>query len=87
MDVQGWITLTNESGTTFHAASTILVAGAVGQENQGNQGRYRPPTRPPAPSGSLRQAGTETSDQERLGDFYLYPLAERTTIANRQQKQ
>ena len=33
------------------------------------------------------QPGTETADRERLGDFYLYPIAERTTIANAQTKQ
>ena len=27
------------------------------------------------------------ADRERLGDFYLYPLAERTTIADKQTKQ
>ena len=32
-------------------------------------------------------AGTETAGRERLGDYYLYPLAERTTIANAQTKQ
>ena len=32
MDVQGWITLTNNTGTSFHNASTMLVAGSVGQE-------------------------------------------------------
>jgi len=76
MDVQGWITLTNNSGTEYRNADTLLVAGAVGQ----NQGGYSPP-------GGIRQAGTETSDRERIGDFYLYPLPERTTIANRQTKQ
>jgi hypothetical protein len=81
MDVQGWITLTNNSGTPYNDASTMLVAGAVGQ-NQPQQygGRGQPP-------GALRGAGTETSDRERIGDFYLYPLPERTTIANRQTKQ
>ncbi len=87
MDVQGWITLTNNSGTTYTNASTMLVAGAVGQQGQQARMRYRPPPPPPGPSGPLREAGTETSDRERLGDFYLYPLPERTTIANRQQKQ
>ena len=33
------------------------------------------------------QPGTETANRERLGDFYLYPIAERTTIANAQTKQ
>ena len=40
-----------------------------------------------AAPGQLRQAGTESAGRERLGDFYLYPLPERTTIANRQTKQ
>jgi hypothetical protein len=35
----------------------------------------------------LQQAGTESGSRERLGDYYLYPLAERTTIANQQTKQ
>jgi hypothetical protein len=35
----------------------------------------------------MRQPGTESAGRERLGDFYLYPLPERTTIANRQTKQ
>ncbi len=87
MDVQGWITLTNNSGTSYEDASTMLVAGAVGQQGGPNhRGGYQPP-RPPAPGRPLRDAGTESSDRERLGDFYLYPLPERTTIANRQQKQ
>ena len=45
----------------------------------------------PAASGNWTRrwetAGTESGTRERLGDFYLYPLAERTTIANAQQKQ
>ena len=78
MDVQGWITLTNNSGTPYVNANTLLVAGAVGAGQQGPEyGGQRP----------LRQAGTQTSNRERLGDFYLYPLPERTTIANRQTKQ
>jgi len=81
--VQGWITLTNNSGTEYRAANTLLVAGQVGGEQPDY--RYRPP-RPPRP-GTTRSAGTETADRERIGDFYLYPLPERTTIANRQTKQ
>ena len=39
MDVQGWITLTNNSGTPYVNADTLLVAGAVGGDPQD----YRPP--------------------------------------------
>jgi hypothetical protein len=90
MDVQGWITLTNNSGTEYRAAQTLLVAGAVGGDQPQPQYGGRIPRRPyPAPGqpGTVRTAGTETSDRERIGDFYLYPLPERTTIANRQTKQ
>lgn len=76
MDIQGWVTLTNNTGTTFSNARTLLVAG-----NPGGGGGFR------QMSGAMDSAGTESNDRERLGDYYLYPLAERTTIANAQQKQ
>ncbi len=78
VDMQGWVTLTNTTGTTFHAANTLLVAGNV---NGGYNGGYSPPRR------DFVRPGTETANRERLGDFYLYPIAERTTIANNQTKQ
>jgi hypothetical protein len=84
IDVQGWITLTNTTGTTFNNANTMLVAGAVGQGQGGNRRAYEDED---DGSEALRRAGTETSARERLGDFYLYPLTARTTIANRQTKQ
>ena len=74
VDMQGWVTLTNTTGTTFHAANTLLVAGNV-------NGGYSAPRR------DLIRPGTETANRERLGAFYLYPIAERTTIANNQTKQ
>lgn len=83
MDVQGWITLTNTSGTPFINARTLLVAGAVANAAQQNSDRYAPP---PPPGGMVR-AGTESANRERLGGFYLYPLPERTTIASNQTKQ
>ncbi|MXP09808.1 DUF4139 domain-containing protein [Pseudoblastomonas halimionae] len=75
IDMQGWVTLTNNTGTTFHDADTLLVAGNPSRSVQ--QRTRRDMVRP----------GTETADRERLGDFYLYPLDERTTIANAQTKQ
>ena len=83
MDVQGWITLTNSSGTPYVNASTLLVAGSVGSSNR--NGDYEPSPPPPPPG--LVRAGTQTAARERIGDFYLYPLPERTTIADKQTKQ
>ena len=82
MDLQGWITLTNQSGTPYVNAKTLLVAGTV--ESADQQQRYRPQ---PRGGGGMVQAGTETANRERLGGYYLYPLAERTTIADKQTKQ
>jgi hypothetical protein len=92
MDVQGWVTLTNNSGTPYVNANTLLVAGSVGQAQPDyrryrSYGGYPPPPPPPPPPPTIDRAGTETAGRERLGDFYLYPLPERTTIADKQTKQ
>jgi len=90
IDVQGWVTLTNSSGTTYDNAQTLLVAGSPSQLDGGGQPNlYRAPVRRQnmQQPGNLQQPGTESGSRERLGDYYLYPLAERTTIANLQTKQ
>jgi hypothetical protein len=84
IDVQGWVTLTNASGTTYENAQTLLVAGSPSGAGDAGQAGFRP-MRSPRPT--LQTPGTESGGRERLGDFYLYPLAERTTIAEAQTKQ
>ena len=85
MDLQGWITLTNNTGTAFPNARVLLVAGSPGQENGGynnspmGRGRMVPQI--------AYKPGTQSADRERLGDFYVYPISGRTTVANAQQKQ
>ncbi len=82
IDVQGWVTLTNNSGTTYENARTVLVAGSPRMLNQGYQRRgYQ------GGDDTLVEAGTESGSRERLGDYYLYPLGDRTTIGNLQTKQ
>ncbi|QZD95565.1 DUF4139 domain-containing protein [Qipengyuania gelatinilytica] len=76
VDMQGWVTLTNQTGTTFKDADLLLVAG----DATGGNGR-RPQPR------SMRTPGTEAAERESLGEFYLYPIEERTTVANAQTKQ
>jgi hypothetical protein len=78
VDVQGWITLTNSSGTTFTNAATLLVAGDVAGVSQGRRAEA-------APQGN--RPGTQTAQREQLGDYYLYPIRGRTTIASAQTKQ
>jgi hypothetical protein len=84
IDVQGWVTLTNTSGTSYPLADTMLVAGSP---NQGDSSQRWYGDREYNSRGNLKKAGTESGSRGRLGDYYLYPLAERTTIADRQTKQ
>src|SRR5688500_17990121 len=74
IDMQGWVTLTNGTGTAYRAANTLLVAG--NPNLSGGSPVYR--GRPMPPPGRGMVPGTETAARERLGDFYLYPIAERT---------
>lgn len=85
LDVQGWITLKNDTGTTFHNARTLLVGGDVASVQQRRMGASADELRGEA--GADDRTGTQTAARERLGDFYLYPIEGRTTIANQQTKQ
>ncbi|HEX3918193.1 MAG TPA: DUF4139 domain-containing protein [Caulobacteraceae bacterium] len=80
LDLQGWITLTNTSGTSFVDADTKLVAGQV-QLQDGESGGNGVE--------GVTHAGSEahTGPGQALGDFYIYSLPERTTIAQNQTKQ
>jgi hypothetical protein len=82
IDVQGWITLTNTTGTTFGNVRALLVAGNVGRAQQQQYYGGRPQ---PRPSGNV--PGTESGGGEQMGDLRVYPVAGRTTIANAQTKQ
>jgi hypothetical protein len=85
VDVQGWITLTNSTGTSFPDARVLLVAGSVGDQNgEGNNGFV--PRRGVVRSAKV-QPGTESGSREQLGDFYIYPIDGRTSVAGIQQKQ
>lgn len=83
IDVQGWITLSNSTGTSFRNAEVVMVAGSPGRSDRSaGYDRYQP-----QPESRISTMGTESGTRGRLGDYYLYPLRERTTIANAQTKQ
>jgi hypothetical protein len=80
--MQGWITLSNDSGTGFVNARAQLVAGNLHVTDATDPGAsYRPDTV------TRRAAGTESGPPPQLGDYYVYPLPHPTTIANNQKKQ
>ncbi|MGB3846439.1 MAG: DUF4139 domain-containing protein [Sphingopyxis sp.] len=80
MDLQGWVTLRNNSGTGFANAKLLLVASDQIGVRRGRRGGEGEPA-------ELTSAGTETAKAEALADMNAYPIADRTTIASAQQKQ
>jgi hypothetical protein len=87
LDVQGWVTLTNTTGTGFPDARVMLVAGQpAGDDGDGDgEAMVYPPSRS-RPMGNRMGTGGDDG-RETLGDFHVYPLAGRTTVANAQTKQ
>jgi len=86
MDLQGWATLTNGTKTTFKDANVAVIAGSVGNQNN-NFNQYGRGINPRQMMGNVRNAGTEASPQERVGDNYLYPLPGKITVKSNQTKQ
>ena len=79
LDLQGWVTLTNSTGTSFTNVAPRLVAGEV---STGGGNTY--PNRGFNPRPANRGAGT-VSDRDE--DFPVYTLPQRVTVADNQTKQ
>ncbi len=82
MDLNGWVTLTNQSGARFPNAKLQLVAGDVN--------RVREQMRPSAMAvrrdkGMVAEAAPMA--QENLFEYHLYTLNRPTTLAEQQTKQ
>jgi len=80
MDLDGWVTLTNQSGTAYENARLQLVAGTL------NRVREDVPMAARVAGGMMAKAET-AMQEEKLGDYHLYTLAHPTTILNNQTKQ
>ena len=83
LDLQGWITLSNHSGTTYTDAETQLIAGKI---NSTRSALYvGESSNQPWRVG----AGSDTNPKNvsPFADYYLYTLPSKTTIANQQTKQ
>lgn len=80
MTLNGWVTLTNQSGTAYENARLQLVAGTLN--------RVAPEARPRALQQFAAKAAASTEmAEEKLGDYHLYTLPRATTIENNQTKQ
>lgn len=82
MDLNGWVTITNQSGATFSNALTRVVAGEVNIVSGINGGGYYGYNN----YGSSGN-GTGPGGEGGFGDYYIYPLPEPVTVANNQNKQ
>jgi len=80
-DIDGWVTVTNGSGTAFRNASLQLVAGDLN--------RVYPAASPRMELDSVMKAAAAAREmtQESFSDYHLYTLARKTTINNNQTKQ
>jgi hypothetical protein len=80
-DLDGWVTLTNGSGTSFNDAKLQLVAGDLNRVQPG--------------LGDMFERVARTSDfdaraalvQEAFSEYHLYTLGRKTTINNNETKQ
>jgi hypothetical protein len=79
-DLDGWVTLTNGSGTAFRNARLQLVAGDLHRVRQVLN-------KMAAEMRADRPAAAPAMAQENFSDYHLYTLNRKTTINNSQTKQ
>src|SRR5206468_10478789 len=80
-DLDGWVTLANNSGTAFHNARLQLVAGELN----------RLPAAAPMPmradSRMAKAANEQQFAQENFSEYHLYTLGRRTSVEDKETKQ
>ncbi|WP_456412319.1 DUF4139 domain-containing protein [Thiolapillus sp.] len=81
LDLAGWVTLTNHSGTTYPRTRLQLVAGDVNQVEE-----QKRPRRAKALEMAIAEAPAPMRE-EALFEYHLYTLEHPTTIADKQTKQ
>jgi hypothetical protein len=80
LDLTGWVTLTNQSGTTYRDARLQLVAGEVNIADEPQANMMMMDAMP-------RAAAPPPMREEALFEYHLYTLERPTTIADNQSKQ
>jgi hypothetical protein len=81
LDLTGWVTLNNTSGTRYQNAQLQLVAGDV------NRVKDIVPTMAMRKDEMRTLAAAPMMEEEALFEYHLYSLAQPTTIADNQSKQ
>ena len=80
-DLDGWVTLSNNSGTAFHNARLQLVAGEVN--------RLPKPMAPAMRSDVVVNAAAAAAQfaQENFSEYHLYTLGRKTSLEDKETKQ
>jgi hypothetical protein len=80
-DLDGWVTLANNSGTAFHNARLQLVAGDLNRLPQGGGGGM-------AKEMVMNRAALAPQfQQENFSEYHLYTLGRRTSVEDKETKQ
>src|SRR5690349_22909275 len=80
-DLDGWVTVANNSGTAFHNAHLQLVAGELNR------------VQPPAPMAAAamdmvaNRAKAQQFQQEAFSEYHLYSLGRKTSVEDKETKQ
>jgi hypothetical protein len=81
-DLDGWVTLINNSGTAFHNARLQLVAGDLNRVNAREQFRVAD-----AVSAAPAAKAVGGFVQENFSEYHLYSLSRRTSVEDKETKQ
>jgi hypothetical protein len=80
-DLDGWVTLTNNSGTAFHNARLQLVAGDLNRLPGGVAGDVM------MSKARTASAAAPQFQQENFSEYHLYTLGRRTSVEDKETKQ
>ena len=81
-DLDGWVTLVNNSGAVYHQAKLQLVAGEVHRTPQAMTDEREMAAKDMVVSGAMARFA-----QENFSEYHLYTLGRRTSIQNNESKQ
>jgi hypothetical protein len=85
IDLTGWVTLDNQSGTAFHNAGLKLVAGEVNRvEDQASDGIMEKSSRV---GYAMSAPAAPQFQQSEIFEYKLYTLGRRTDLGGREKKQ
>src|SRR3981189_3553468 len=80
-DLDGWVTLANNSGTAFHNARLQLVAGDLNRVQPNVAMAMR------SQAGDIAMAREKQFQQESFSEYHLYSLGRRTSVEDKETKQ